>query len=53
MRLDEAALLRRYGDRRDWFNTGREGCDNAGHDLWRRIRTDARRSALIEYLKTL
>jgi hypothetical protein len=51
--LDEAALIAHYGDRRDWFNTSREGCDNSGHDVWRRIRTDARRKALIEYLKTL
>jgi hypothetical protein len=49
----EATLLRRYGDSRDWFNASREGCDNSGHDVWRRIRTDARRRALIEYLKTL
>ena len=51
--LDEAALIGRYGERRDWFNASREGCDNSGHDVWRRIRTDARRRALIEYLKTL
>lgn len=53
VRLDEAALIGRYGERRDWFNANREGCDNRGHDVWRRIRTDARRRALIEYLKTL
>lgn len=52
-RLGELARLARYGDRRDWLNTSREGCSNAGHDVWRRIRTDARRLALIEYLKTL
>ncbi|MGH9331043.1 MAG: hypothetical protein ACRD09_11405 [Vicinamibacterales bacterium] len=52
-RLGEPALLRSYGHRRDWFNTNREGCDNDGHDVWRLIRTDARRRALIEYLKTL
>jgi hypothetical protein len=52
-RLGAAALVARYGDRRDWFNTSRDGCSNAGHDVWRRIRTDARRLALIEYLKTL
>jgi mono/diheme cytochrome c family protein len=52
-RLDEAALIAQYGGRRDWFNTARDGCDNSGHDVWRRIRTDARRKALIEYLKTL
>jgi RoxA-like, cytochrome c-like len=51
--LDEAALIGRYGERRDWFNADREGCDNSGHDVWRRIRTDTRRRALIEYLKTL
>ena len=51
--LDEGALIGRYGERRDWFNANREGCDNSGHDVWRRIRTDARRRALIEYLKTL
>jgi hypothetical protein len=52
-RLGERASIAEYGDRRDWFNTSREGCDNSGHDVWRRIRTDARRKALIEYLKTL
>jgi mono/diheme cytochrome c family protein len=51
--LDEADLLRRSGDDRDWFNTARPGCGNAGHDFWSRIRTDANRRALIEYLKTL
>ncbi len=28
-------------------------CGNGGHDVWPRIRTDANRRALIEYLKTL
>jgi RoxA-like, cytochrome c-like len=52
-RLDEATLLRRFGDDRNWFNTARPGCGNGGHDFWSRIRTDANRRALIEYLKTL
>jgi hypothetical protein len=51
--LGEAELIRRYSSNRDWFFTGREGCGNGGHDVWKRIRTDARRRALIEYLKTL
>jgi hypothetical protein len=51
--LDEAALLRRSGDDRNWFNTARPGSGNGGHDLWPRIQTDANRRALIEYLKTL
>jgi hypothetical protein len=50
---DQAELLRRFGADRDWFNTSREGSDNGGHDVWPRIRTDANRRALIEYLKTL
>jgi processive rubber oxygenase RoxA-like protein len=49
----EAALLRRSGDDRDWFNTARPGCANTGHDVWPEIRTDENRRALIEYLKTL
>ena len=49
----EYELLRRYGDNRDWFNTRRPGSGNLGHDFWPRIRTDANRRALIEYLKTL
>jgi hypothetical protein len=52
-RLGDAAILRRFGDDRDWFNTRRPGCGNMGHDVWDRIRTDDRRRALIEYLKTL
>ena len=52
-RLDEAELLRRFGDDRNWFNSNRPGSGNAGHDFWPRIRTDANRRALIEYLKTL
>ena len=46
-------LLRRYGNDRDWFNTERPGSSNAGHDLWPQIRTDERRRAILEYLKTL
>jgi RoxA-like, cytochrome c-like len=46
-------LLRRFGNDRNWFNTAREGCGNQGHDMWSRIRTEANRRALIEYLKTL
>jgi mono/diheme cytochrome c family protein len=52
-RLGEPELVRRFGDDRNWFNTTRPGSSNAGHDLWSRIRTDANRRALIEYLKTL
>ena len=52
-RLNEAELIRRFGDDRDWFNTARPGCANVGHDFWRWIKTDANRLALIEYLKTL
>jgi hypothetical protein len=51
--LSERALLRWYGDDRDWFNTARPGSSNAGHDVWWRIGTDENRRALIEYLKTL
>ena len=47
------ALLRRFGHDRDWFNVERPGSGNQGHDFWDRIRTDERRRALIEYLKTL
>jgi hypothetical protein len=52
-RLSPAELIRRFGDDRDWFNTARDGCSNAGHDFWSVIKTDANRRALIEYLKTL
>ena len=52
-RLGDAALLRRFGDDRNWFNTTRPGSANVGHDVWSRIKTDANRRALIEYLKTL
>lgn len=51
--LSEAELIRRFGQSRDWFDVRREGSGNEGHDMWSRIRTDARRRALIEYLKTL
>jgi hypothetical protein len=46
-------LLRRFGDDRNWFSVERPGSANRGHDFWSRIRTDANRRALIEYLKTL
>lgn len=52
-RLTEPELLGRFGSDRDWFNTSRPGSGNRGHDFWSRIRTDANRRALIEYLKTL
>jgi mono/diheme cytochrome c family protein len=52
-RLSQVQLFRRFGDDRNWFNTAREGCGNQGHDMWPRIRSDANRRALIEYLKTL
>jgi hypothetical protein len=51
--LGEAALLRRSGDDRNWFNAARPGYGNGGHDFWSRIETDANLRALIEYLKTL
>jgi hypothetical protein len=51
--LGEAALLRRSGDDRNWFNAARPGYGNGGHDFWSRIQTDANRRALIEFLKTL
>ena len=52
-RIPEAERLRLYGADRNWFNTARPGSSNGGHDFWSRIRTDANRRALIEYLKTL
>ena len=52
-RLSEAVLLKRFGHHRDWFNVHRPGSGNEGHDMWPRIKTDANRRALIEYLKTL
>jgi hypothetical protein len=52
-RLDEAELLHRFGQDRNWFNSERPGSGNLGHDFWSRIGTDANRRALIEYLKTL
>jgi hypothetical protein len=52
-RLTEADRLRTHGDDRDWFNAGRPGCDNGGHNFWPVIKTELRRMALIEYLKTL
>ncbi len=51
--LSESDLFRRFGASRDWFNTTRPGSSNLGHDFWSRIRSDANRRALIEYLKTL
>lgn len=42
-----------YGADRNWFFVERPGSGNQGHDFWSRIRTDANRRALIEYLKTL
>jgi hypothetical protein len=52
-RMGDELLLRRHGGDRDWFSTERPGSRNVGHDLWPRIKTDANRKALIEYLKTL
>jgi processive rubber oxygenase RoxA-like protein len=52
-RLSETEIVRRSGGDRNWFYTARPGSGNAGHDFWSRIRTDANRRALIEYLKTL
>lgn len=52
-RRGEVELFRKFGSDRDWFNTGREGCGNGGHDFWRQIQSDANRRALVEYLKTL
>jgi len=52
-RTSEADMIRRFGADRNWFNTARPGSGNGGHDFWSRIRTDANRRALIEYLKTL
>jgi mono/diheme cytochrome c family protein len=49
----EAAIGRRHANDRDWFSADRPGCGNQGHDFWSRIKTDANRRALIEYLKTL
>lgn len=51
--LDQHEIRRRFGTDRNWFNAAREGSSNVGHDVWPRIRTDARRRALLEYLKTL
>ena len=51
--LGDDELIRRHGNDRNWFNTARPGSANVGHDFWSRIRTDANRRALIEYLKTL
>jgi processive rubber oxygenase RoxA-like protein len=51
--LREPELIQRFGRDRNWFTTSRPGSGNAGHDMWPRIKTDANRLALIEYLKTL
>ena len=51
--MPPAALLQLFKENRDWFNVDRPGCGNQGHDMWPRIRTDANRRALLEYLKTL
>lgn len=51
--LNERELVRRFGSDRDWYNAARPGSGNGGHDYWSKIRTDANRRALIEYLKTL
>jgi hypothetical protein len=52
-RLPESELITRFGSDRNWFFTAREGSGNGGHDVWPRIKTDANRRALIEYLKTI
>ncbi|HYN10538.1 MAG TPA: hypothetical protein VES67_24340 [Vicinamibacterales bacterium] len=52
-KLSESERLRRFGADRNWFNSSRPGSANTGHDFWARIRTDANRRALIEYLKTV
>jgi hypothetical protein len=52
-RRRESELFYSFGDDRNWFNVTRPGCGNEGHDFWSRIKTDANRMALIEYLKTL
>jgi hypothetical protein len=49
----EDSLIRRFGSDRNWFNVRRPGSGNGGHDFWPRIKTDANRRALIEYLKSL
>ena len=33
-RFDEAVLLRRHGNDRDWFNVARPGAGNGGHNVW-------------------
>jgi hypothetical protein len=47
----ETELIRRFGNDRNWFSVARPGSRNGGHDVWRAIRTDDNRRALIEYLK--
>jgi len=51
--LSNTDLMRKHGDDRDWFNANRPGCYNGGHDFWLLIKTEERRRALIEYMKTL
>jgi hypothetical protein len=51
--LTETERIRRFSNDRNWFYVGRPGSTNVGHDLWPRIRTEANRQALLEYLKTL
>jgi hypothetical protein len=52
-RLPQSELITRFGSDRNWFFVAREGSGNAGDDVWPRIKTDANRRALIEYLKTI
>jgi hypothetical protein len=52
-RWSETKLFDTFGDDRNWFNARRTGCGNGGHYFWPRIKTDANRKALIEYLKTM
>jgi mono/diheme cytochrome c family protein len=49
----ETDLRLKVGNDRYWFDVDRIGCGSQGHDFWPRIKTDANRKALIEYLKTL
>jgi hypothetical protein len=51
--MSRSDRLRESARDRDWFDIKRPGCDNRGHNFWPVIKTDARRMALIEYLKTL
>lgn len=51
--LGQRQLHQQFGRDRNWFNAEREGSSNRGHDVWGVVRTESRRKALIEYLKTL